>query len=130
MSRILSSQAAQISEMPSSSKSSIEAEWEVYQTLPKCNKSFGTKEVLTWWRQHARQLPLLSEQARKWLCIPASSTSSERAFSASGNIVSFKRTKLQPENVDKLLYIQQNYDKVELRRLKLVSEDVQDIDEN
>ena len=67
---------------------------------------------------------MLAESARKWLCVPASNASSERAFSAGGAIVSYKRTKLQPEQ-EKLLYIQQNYVKVKIKKWLLTSDEEQ-----
>jgi hypothetical protein len=62
--------------------------------------------------QHA--FPLLAACARKYLCCPASSAPSERLFSASGNVVSYKRSTLDPHNVDKLVYIHENLNKVKL----------------
>lgn len=38
-------------------------------------------DCLTWWKQHAESLPLLSKIAREILCIPAASSKSERVFS-------------------------------------------------
>ncbi|XP_065645229.1 E3 SUMO-protein ligase ZBED1-like [Hydra vulgaris] len=88
-------------------KSKIQTEWEMFSAMP------ATKQpVLEFWRDNKDKFPLLSEAARKLLCIPASSAPCERIFSAGGNIVSAKKTKLQPENVEKLIYIQQNIDRI------------------
>ena len=76
---------------------------------------------LEWWKKNFEIFPLLSGVAKKWFCISASSATSERVFSAGGNIVTYKRTRLQPENVDKLVYIQQNFSKVKIRNWKLSS---------
>jgi hAT family C-terminal dimerisation region len=65
-------------------------------------------EILSWWKFHAKDYPHLSLLARKFLCIPASSASSERVFSTSGRIVEERRTSLLPENVDALLIIHNN----------------------
>ncbi|KAL7839608.1 hypothetical protein SRHO_G00262660 [Serrasalmus rhombeus] len=43
---------------------------------------------LTWWEKNAACYPTLAELARSLLCIPATSTPSERLFSAAGNIAS------------------------------------------
>ncbi|KAJ8333738.1 hypothetical protein SKAU_G00410570 [Synaphobranchus kaupii] len=42
---------------------------------------------LEWWKQHEVNFPLVAMLAKKYLCIPTTSSPSERAFSASGNIV-------------------------------------------
>ena len=98
-------------------QSSIVSEWGMYTKIPA---EIGT-DVLNFWKDNQKKFPLLSETAWKWLCVPASSAPSERVFSSGGNIVSYKRTKLQPEQVEKLLYIQQNYDRVKIKTYKLTS---------
>ena len=102
-------------------QSSITIEWEMHLKVP----AVTGLNVLDFWRTNKHKFPLLAESARKWLCVPASSASSERAFSAGGAIVSYKRTKLQPEQVEKLLYIQQNYVKVKIKKWLLTSDEEQ-----
>ncbi len=53
-------------------------------------------------------LPLLGDIARKYLCVPASSASSERLFSASGNVVTKLRSSLDPQNLELLVYLHEN----------------------
>ncbi|XP_071636379.1 E3 SUMO-protein ligase ZBED1-like isoform X2 [Temnothorax longispinosus] len=57
---------------------------------------------LEWWKARVNKYPTLAELARKYLAIPATSASSERAFSSAGNIVSRKRNCLTPENTTDL----------------------------
>lgn len=64
--------------------------------------------VLNWWKDNSGMFPLMSQLAKKFLCIPASSTPSERVFSLAGNIVTQKRSMLLPENVNKLIFINMN----------------------
>ena len=52
--------------------------------------------------------PTIAELAIKYLAIPATSDTSERCFSTAGNIVTRKRTRLLPENVDTLVFLYQN----------------------
>ncbi|XP_030373419.1 uncharacterized protein LOC115629041 [Scaptodrosophila lebanonensis] len=44
----------------------------------------------------------------KYLCVPATSTESERMFSKAGLIVSEKRSSLKSKNVDMLIFINKN----------------------
>ena len=61
----------------------LKIELENYLNLPKLPNS--KVNVLLWWKDHQHMFPLLSEAARKYLCVTASSAPSERLFSASGN---------------------------------------------
>ena len=63
---------------------------------------------LSWWKQEERRLPLLSKVAKKFLCICATSVSSERIFSTGGHIVSDNRTCLKPQMVDYLVFLCKN----------------------
>ena len=99
-------------------KSPIETEWDEYKSMQRPTKDDGAGNILNWWKSNEK-FPLLARIAQRWLCIPASSASSERAFSSCGSIVSCKRTQLQTEKVDMLLYIQRNYDCVEIQMVGL-----------
>ena len=70
--------------------------------------SCSDSELLSWWDQHSKEYPQLAMLARKYHCIPASSGSSERSFSSSGNLITKKRTALDKDNVNDLLYIHAN----------------------
>ena len=63
---------------------------------------------LKWWLSNEKYLPHLSLVARKYLCIPATSVPSERAFSTAGCVVNKKRSCLLPENVNKLVFLAEN----------------------
>jgi len=65
---------------------------------------------LDWWKKEAVYLPMLSTLAKKFLCICATSVSSERAFSSGGNIVTSKRNYLKPHVVDQLVFLAKNLD--------------------
>ena len=47
-----------------------------------------------WWNMYKSKFPILSNLAWKYLCISATSTSSERLFSDAGNMMTVKRTSL------------------------------------
>ena len=59
---------------------------------------------LSWWCWHQFAYSTLARLAKKYLAIPASSAASERVFSAAGNAVTKKRSKLQDDPVDALVF--------------------------
>lgn len=65
-------------------------------------------DPLKWWHQHHTTYPHLA----KFLCsvwsLVATSVSSEQVFSVAGNVVSEKRSRLLPENVDRLVFLFEN----------------------
>ena len=71
-------------------------------------------DILDWWKLMKTQYPILSKFARKYLCIPASSASSERAFSTAGNVVTCRRTTLAVDNVEKIVFIKENINKFKI----------------
>jgi len=66
------------------------------------------EDPLVWWKEHAKHFPALSKLAKKYLCIPATSSPSERVFSTGGNIVNCLRASLKPESVDRLVFLAKN----------------------
>jgi len=64
--------------------------------------------ILEWWKINEPRFPNLSQLAKAVIGIPATSTPSERLFSVAGNVVSKKRTCLNPENVDIILFLNKN----------------------
>ena len=65
-------------------------------------------DPLVWWRAHELQYPIMSRLARKFLSIPATSVSSKRLFSAAGQVVSKLRSRLLPDNVNTLIFLNKN----------------------
>ena len=72
-------------------------------------------DVLAWWKDYQQMLPLLSEAARKYLCVTASSASDERLFSANEKVITPLRSSLDPANVDKIMYLHENLNKVDIK---------------
>lgn len=66
-------------------------------------------DALKFWKGAQNDLPWLSCLAKKILCIPATSTPSERVFSVAGLVLRSRRANLHPLTVDKLLFIHDNY---------------------
>ncbi|KYQ58113.1 Zinc finger BED domain-containing protein 1, partial [Trachymyrmex zeteki] len=81
-----------------------ESQLQAYLTKPQLRFNL---DYLKWWKARADRFPILSNLARKYLCIPATSANSERTFFTAGNIVTPKRS-LFPENVNMLVFLYQN----------------------
>ena len=69
-------------------------------------------EPLEWWRTNAASLPYLARLARKLLCIPATSASTERIFSSAGLTITRLRARLTPDNASNILFLAGAYEKV------------------
>ena len=89
----------------------VRKEMDRYERFSLPGKKFN---ILSWWKQHEAVLPLLASLAKNILCIPASSDQSERVFSTGGNIVTAKRKRLVPKNVESLIVIKENMAMVEV----------------
>jgi len=63
---------------------------------------------LLWWKANELKYPILSESAKRYLCVPATSVASERVFSSAGDLASAQRSCLRSEHVDKLLFLEKN----------------------
>ncbi|XP_026138409.1 zinc finger BED domain-containing protein 1-like [Carassius auratus] len=66
------------------------------------------EDPLVWWKEHQYQYPLLSQLAKRYLCIPGTSVSSERVFSTAGDIITAQRSALLPEHVDQIIFLNKN----------------------
>ena len=65
-------------------------------------------DPLLWWKNNAFRFPILIHVVKKYLCIPATSVPSERAFSTAGHIVNTKRACLLPSSVNMLVFLAEN----------------------
>ncbi len=64
-----------------------------------------SQSLLNFWQEMSDGLMLA---ARRLLAIPATTTPSERSFSIAGRLIEERRTTLNPENVDTLLFQHSN----------------------
>jgi hypothetical protein len=90
----------------------LKIELDSYFKLPPLPKA--KMDVLEWWKVQEPAFPLLADIARKFLCVPASSSPSERLFSASGNICTRLRSSLDPTNLELLVYVHENGNKIKM----------------
>ncbi|XP_072159616.1 uncharacterized protein [Bemisia tabaci] len=69
-------------------------------------------DPMEWWRCNSGKFPSLASVAKNFLCILATSVSSERVCSTAGNTVSIRRQCLSPLTAPMLIFIHQNYGKL------------------
>lgn len=90
---------------PPSPREQMKTEFSAYlQSVSADSES----DPLQWWKDHEEMFPNLKNLAKKYLCVPATSSPSERVFSTSGNVVTCHRASLKPEAVDRLVFLAQN----------------------
>ena len=61
-------------------------------------------DITTYWRGKG-SLPKLGKVEKRVLCVPATSTSSERSFSIAGRTVEERKTQLSSAFVDGLIFL-------------------------
>jgi hAT family C-terminal dimerisation region len=62
-----------------------------------------------WWASQESRFPILSQLAKKYLAIPATSASSERLFSDAGNVMTVRRINLLPSTFEHLVFCKRNW---------------------
>ena len=80
-------------------------EIERYLQLPKVDEE---EDLLEWWKTNCVIFPTLSVIAKKYLCVCATSSPSERFFSTSGNVVGDTCASLKPDEVNMLVFLAKN----------------------
>ena len=68
-------------------------------------KSDAESDPLLWWQSQEQNFPVLAVLVKKYLCICATSTSSERLFSTSSTGVTPKTSCLKPDMVNVLVFL-------------------------
>jgi hypothetical protein len=71
-------------------------ELQIYLSLPQVDEN---ADLLEWWKNNQQQFPNLSQMARDYLAIPASSVPCEQVFSAGKNLITDKRNRLVGKTV-------------------------------
>ena len=85
--------------------SDIATEIPLYSNTPVISHD---QESLRRWKQHSAQYPMLWKFALKYMCVPASSTSSERLFSYAGMVITSKINRLNPSKSEQLIFLSKN----------------------
>lgn len=65
-------------------------------------------DVLLFWKKRQPSFPALAGIVKSIYCVPASNTTVERLFSAAGNTITDRRSNLDSERVNKILFLNKN----------------------
>lgn len=90
---------------PTSLNVKIKKEIDQYMNMPTTDVD---GDPLVWWRHNCHVFPLLSQCARKFLSIQATSVPSERVFRKGGHIVSDLRASLTGDHIEQLIFLTMN----------------------
>ena len=60
----------------------------------------GDLDILQWWKDHEKNLPILSIIAKQIFGTPASTVAVEQEFSAGGNILDETRSRMTPQSIE------------------------------
>ena len=94
--------------LPADANAAIEKQVNEFH-LERMNAS-GKVNSLGYWAEASRCYPIVAQVARQCLCVPVSSTSSERSFSKTGHVVRPRRARLSDEHVKELSFLSWNQD--------------------
>lgn len=83
----------------------IDLELSLYRQERKINVDAN---ILNWWKDNQSKYPHMSRVGRWFLAVQATSVAAERVFSVAGDILTAKRSQLDPENVNKLIFLKKN----------------------
>lgn len=67
-----------------------------------------TGNLSQWWKDNKERYPVLASLARTYLAAPPSSVPSERLFSTAGAVITDQRSRLLPENAERLIFLKYN----------------------
>ena len=84
----------------------VKKEMKAYRNEPMISRD---EDVLPWWAKNKDKFPILSQLARKYLCITATSTEAERTFSALGILLTKQRLCMTGANVNRQLFLKDKY---------------------
>lgn len=83
----------------------IDNEFQRYQAEPLLPQKANP---LAWWKKRSETYPHICKLAKRYLCVVATSVPSERIFSDAGNIMNAKRSCLDADTVDMLIFLHMN----------------------
>lgn len=83
----------------------VKIELQIYRDMPLIPTN---EDPVLWWWEKRDLLPILFNLSTTYMCVQASSTPAERAFSTVGDAVSQEWSRIPPKNVDMFIFLQKN----------------------
>ena len=80
----------------------------VFLALLAAPVAAGASEAMVWWACNSSAYRNTARITRQYLSVPATSAQSERQFSATGRLISKLHSRLDPDRVDKLIFLYKN----------------------
>ncbi len=77
----------------------------IYLSLPKLDFEY---DPFVWWNDHKKRFPILSKLTQIYLPVPATSILSERLFSDAEKLLTAKRTHLNSNLFNRLMFLKKN----------------------
>lgn len=99
-----------LGEDPTERMPEIHQQLENYIAEPLCKRSLSP---LHWWHTKEHRFPAVARLARKYLSIPATAISAERAFAPREAPAAHRRAMLGSKHLDHILFLNQNCDYME-----------------
>ena len=90
--------------------------WQYLKAIPLSNEFLEYESIVIaadldilkqFWKLNEKKFPLLSRVAKRFMCAQATSTPSERLFSAAGYNIWDRRCSLKPSKVNKMMVLHQ-----------------------
>ena len=87
----------------------LAAELEGYMNMPNIERN---ENLFIWWKQQESSFPRISQLAKQYLSMPASSVCLERLFLEAGNIFEEKRSRILPRKGEIVLFLHHNLNRI------------------
>ena len=88
--------------------SELQAFLHIVNSQPIKNSDGDFNDPLAWWSVNEHKFPTLAKLARAFLAIPATSAASERVWSRASQVLSIRRSRMDPELAQRIMYTREN----------------------
>ncbi|KAE9525614.1 hypothetical protein AGLY_014141 [Aphis glycines] len=81
---------------------------ELHKHKSMIDKISHNQDPLLWWKYNEKKYPVVSQMAKKYLSVIATSVPCERLFNEAGQVITKRRNQLSPDRVNQLLFFNSN----------------------